>query len=221
MTKHVIIAAGGSGSRFSSGIKKQFVNLAGKPILMHAVEAFHQSFEDINIIVVLPNAQVDHWKSLCEDHNFDVNHKVIIGGSQRFDSVKNGLAEVGDEDCIIGVHDGARPLITPELIRKVYDHAEKNGSAIPVVPVAESLRQVEGADSRAVNRDEYRLVQTPQCFKSEIIMAAFESGYNDAFTDEATVVEANGLQVSLMDGDPMNIKITTEKDLELAEKLLG
>ncbi len=190
-------------------------------MLMRTIEAFHQSFEKINIIVVLPTDQIQHWESLCEDHNFDIEHKIVSGGLQRFDSVKNGLAEVPARDCTIGIHDGARPLITPELIRRAFEHASENGSAIPVVPVTESLRQLEGGGSRTVNRDEFRLVQTPQCFKAEVIKAAFETEYDASFTDEATVVEANNTPVSLMDGDPQNIKITTQSDLELAEKLLS
>ena len=221
MSNHVIIAAGGSGTRFSSELPKQFVNLAGKPMLMHTVEAFHQSFEAINIIVVLPAVQIEHWKSLCEDHNFDLEHKIVEGGSQRFESVKNGIAELPDSDCTIGIHDGARPLITPELIRSLFAHAAENGSAIPVVPVAETLRQLNENDSRTVDRNEFRLVQTPQCFKAEVIQPAFEMEYDASFTDEATVVEANGTHVNLVDGDPINIKITTQSDLELAEKLLG
>jgi len=220
MNNHVIIAAGGSGSRFSSDVPKQFVNLAGRPMLMHTIEAFHQSFEKINIIVVLPAGQFQHWNSLCEDHNFDIEHKIVSGGSQRFDSVKNGLAEVADTDCIIGIHDGARPLVAPALIRRIFDHAAENGSAIPVVPVAESLRQLNEDGSRTVNRDEFRLVQTPQCFKVEDIKAAYDTEYDASFTDEATVVEANNTRVSLMDGDSVNIKITTKSDLALAEKLL-
>ncbi|PCH94662.1 MAG: 2-C-methyl-D-erythritol 4-phosphate cytidylyltransferase [Bacteroidetes bacterium] len=221
MTKHVIIAAGGSGSRFSSEVSKQFVNLVGKPMLMRTIEAFHQSFESLNIIVVLPMDQIEYWKTLCADYNFGLEHQIVTGGSRRFESVKNGLALISVQDCIIGIHDGARPLVTPELIRKIFNHADEKGTAIPVVPVSETLRHVSEDSSETVNRDDFRLVQTPQCFKSDIITAAFDVEYDQSFTDEATVVEASGVQVSLMDGDPINIKITTKSDLELAEKLLG
>jgi 2-C-methyl-D-erythritol 4-phosphate cytidylyltransferase len=217
--KYVIIVAGGSGSRMSNVVPKQFLLLKGLPILMHTINRFAK-IEDLNIILVLPDSQTQYWKELCEEYNFHTSHAIAIGGSTRFESVKNGLALV-TSDSLIAVHDGVRPLISIALINRIFEATNTEKAVILVTPMSESLRHIKDKVSIALNRNEYRLVQTPQCFKSEILKQAYLQTYTDNFTDDASVVESMGIKVYLIEGEVSNIKITTPQDLIIAEALLS
>ncbi len=217
--KCVIIVAGGKGQRMSSDIPKQFMLVAGKPILMHTIEVFYAYDNAIQLIVALPPDQQSYWQSLCQKQMFNLPHTIVNGGETRFHSVKNALEKV-DENCLIAIHDGVRPLVSIDTITRCFDAAEQKGAVIPVIEVVESIRQIDEKGNRHVNRNDYRLVQTPQVFKSSLIKTAFKQEYNDTFTDDASVAEAICEKVFLVAGNKENIKITTPFDLQLAEVLL-
>ncbi len=219
MQKYIIIVAGGSGIRMNSSVPKQFIELKGRPVLMHTIEKFYKTFQNIHIVVVLASQLNDQWKQLCLKHNFKINHQLVDGGSTRFHSVKNGLNSV-PENCIVGVHDAARPLISEETINRTFAVAEKLGNAIPCIPIAESIREINDSENKAVDRSKFVIIQTPQCFQSTLLKEAFLQSYNDSFTDDASVLEANGEKINLVDGNKENIKITTSQDLIIAEALL-
>ncbi len=215
--KYVIIVAGGKGERMNSEIPKQFIPLLGKPILMHTIEKFKQYDNDISIILVLPKNQISYWNELCQKHQFCIQHKITTGGKTRFESVKNGLDIVPkDEKALIGVHDGVRPLVNKTILTHCFETAEKKGVAIPTIQVTDSIREIDGENSHIVNRDNFRLIQTPQVFHSEIIIKSYNQDYLPQFTDDASVVENLGYKVTLVEGDKKNIKITTEEDLAIA-----
>jgi len=218
LKKFAIIVAGGIGKRYSNTIPKQFDILCGKPVLMHSVEAFHRSIPDIDIIIVLAESLQNEWKKLCQVYNFSIPHKLVAGGSERFYSVKNGLALV-DQDGIVAVHDAARPLISNEVIIRSYDLALVYKAVVPVVEISDSVRKIEGQDNEPVDRAKLRLVQTPQVFMTSILKKAYEQQYNESFTDDASVVEAHGVNIFLTKGDAENIKITRAADLVVAEAL--
>jgi len=215
----IIIVAGGNGSRMNNIVPKQFIALLGKPILMHTIEKFFSSIPEINIIVVLAKELKDEWKQLCTKHNFTIPHQLMDGGETRFHSVKNGLSVVPD-NCIVGVHDAARPLVSKQTIISAFEIAEKKGNAIPAVAVNESLRETNGENNKAVDRNKYMIIQTPQCFNSTILKKAFEQPYHPLFTDDASVVERMGEKINLIEGNNENIKITTPQDLIIATALL-
>jgi 2-C-methyl-D-erythritol 4-phosphate cytidylyltransferase len=222
MHKYAIIVAGGKGERMGSDTPKQFLELAGKPILMHTIEKFKSTFPTIEIILALPENQVDFWKELCSLHTFDVNsHQLVFGGKTRFHSVKNALTLV-KQDSIVAIHDGVRPLVSSETIKKCFNEAESKGNAIPSIDVIESLRHVSKQDNsnKAVARNCYQLIQTPQCFSSELILNAYKQEFDTSFTDDASVVEALGEKINLVEGNKDNIKITSQIDLKIAEALL-
>lgn len=216
--KSIIITAGGIGKRMGASIPKQFLLLAGRPVLMHTIERFLGFDATMQIILVLPPNQFDFWKALCVKHEFEVAIEVVKGGKERFHSVKNGL-QVAKGD-IIGVHDAVRPLVSKEVIERCFIGAEKYDAVIPVMPVIESIRQVGQVESRAVDRSQFRLVQTPQCFKRNALLKAYQLKFNSNFTDDASVVEATGVTISLVEGNQENIKITSPLDLKLAELFL-
>ena len=220
LKKYVIIVAGGKGERMGANIPKQFLELAGKPILMHTIQKFQVTFPDIKIILALPKNQIDYWKGLCVKYNFTNSHQIIDGGETRFHSVKNALALV-DEIGVVGIHDGVRPLVSSKTITRCYDKAENIGNAIPVVDMIESLRHVSKQDNinKAVARSCYKLVQTPQCFKASLILKAYQQEFDAAFTDDASVLECLGETINLVEGNRANIKITTQEDLLIAEAL--
>jgi 2-C-methyl-D-erythritol 4-phosphate cytidylyltransferase len=203
-----------------SDLPKQFLLLLDAPILMHTLERFALAIEDIELIVVLPEQEQTTWKNLCGQMGFDLPHQVVTGGATRYDSVKNGLAAC-TEDGLVGIHDGVRPLVSEELIVKCFAAAETHGSALPVVPVTQSLRKVDGEQSAAMSREGVVEVQTPQCFRLETLKPCYSGPVQDHFTDDATVFEAHGHQVHLMEGEPTNLKITTQADLKIAEAILG
>jgi len=219
MKRYAIIVAGGSGQRMKSSVPKQFIELNGKPVLMHTIEKFYSAGSSINIVVVLPKSHHSAWATLSHKHQFNIPHQICEGGGSRFQSVKNGL-QLCVEESIIAVHDGVRPLINPDLILNLYKEAESNNAVIPVCPVSESIRKVTGDDSKALDRSQYYSVQTPQCFSSDLIHKAYRQEEQSTFTDDASVVEALGEKVHLFEGESSNIKITTPKDLLLAEAIL-
>ena len=216
MKKYVIIVAGGAGKRMNSVVPKQFLLLAGKPVLMHTIEKFYCYNNDIQIIAVLPNEQIDFWKTLCKKHKFTIPHKFTAGGASRFHSVKNGLNLV-KTPSLVAVHDGVRPLVSVETIIRSFDAAEKFDAAIPVVSPVDSLRQVSDNKNIAIDRSDYRIVQTPQVFNAKLLKNAYLQDFDKKFTDDATVVEATGKAIYLTEGNPENIKITTEMDLRFCD----
>ncbi|MBL0331005.1 MAG: 2-C-methyl-D-erythritol 4-phosphate cytidylyltransferase [Bacteroidetes bacterium] len=220
MKKYVIIVAGGTGSRMNNAVPKQFIELHGKPVLMHTIEKFTTTFPDITVIVVLAKALNDDWKALCVKHNFTIPHQLIDGGETRYHSVKNGLSLVPDA-CVVGIHDAARPLVSQQTIRSTFEAAEVRGNASPAIPLNDSIRYIKKSESCAVDRTHYSIIQTPQCFHSDLIKKAFLKEYKPEFTDDATVLEAFGEKINLIEGNRENIKITTELDLKVAAALMS
>ena len=216
---YVIIVAGGKGLRMGSDIPKQFLPIGGRPVLMRTLERFREYSADLQIILVLPEAQQAYWQQLCRQYGFTVEYQLASGGETRFHSVQHGLALIPDDaEGVVGVHDGVRPFPSVEVIRRCYETARQTGAVVPVIPVVETLRHLaEGT----VPRDDYRLVQTPQTFDIQLLKAANHQPYHDGFTDDASVVEAYGHAITLVDGNRENIKITTPYDLTVAEALLS
>ncbi|MFP4018170.1 MAG: 2-C-methyl-D-erythritol 4-phosphate cytidylyltransferase [Bacteroidales bacterium] len=219
MKKETIIVAGGTGQRMGSTTPKQFLPLKGEIILMRTISLFHSFDASMKIILTLPEHEIQTWHKLCQQKKFTVPHTTVAGGETRFHSVKNGLAKVSGKG-LVAVHDGVRPLVTTETIKKAFEEARKSGSAIPYSDIHESLRYVNDNENYPVSRDYYKTIQTPQVFKSELILEAYKTDYREQFTDDASVVEFGGGKISLIKGNPENIKITTKKDLVVAEVLL-
>lgn len=215
----MIIVAGGSGTRMGADLPKQFIELDGKPILMQTIDALYAIDNEMQLILVLPEDQMDFWEELCEKHQWRVPHLVANGGASRFLSVKSGLELATGE--LVGVHDGVRPFISAKMIDRCFDSAERMKAAVPAVPIVQSLRKVNGDDNAAVNRDEYRSIQTPQCFRTSVLKEAFVKADRIDYSDDATVVEANGVSISLVEGDQENIKVTTPFDLQLARLIIA
>jgi len=215
----VIIVAGGKGERMKSDVPKQFIELKSKPILMHTINVFYNYNKQMDIIVVLPEIQIEQWHSLCKRHAFAINHQVVAGGIERFDSVKNGL-KLADNKGIIAVHDGVRPLVSTQTISDCFKEAAISGAAIPVIDINESIRYVDEYENKAVDRSKFKIVQTPQVFKADILKESYKQQYSPAFTDDASVVEAFGVKIKTVQGNRENIKITTPIDLKLAELTL-
>lgn len=224
MTSIAIIVAGGSGTRFGAQVPKQFLELRGVPILMHTISAFAGNNGDgaFDVIVTLPAQQIDLWQDLCLKHGFDVPHRVVPGGDTRWHSVKNALDTINNtaDVDVIAVHDGVRPLVAVALIDRVVAAARRDGAAIPVVPLNDSVRQVLGETSHALDRSTLRAVQTPQVFDARLLLTAYSQPYLPMFTDDASVVEQLDRPITLVEGDPQNLKITRPMDLALAEYLL-
>ena len=219
--EYVIIVAGGKGLRMGSDIPKQFLPIGGKPVLMRTIERFREYSADLQIILVLPEAQQEYWLQLCKEYDFDVEYRLANGGQTRFHSVQNGLALVPDDaEGVVGIHDGVRPFPSIEVIRNCYETAREKKAVIPVIPVVETVRHLEKEGSVTVPRDEYKLVQTPQTFDIQLLKAANRQPYNDGFTDDASVVESYGHEITLVEGNRENIKITTPYDLKIAEVLI-
>ena len=219
MKKNVIIVAGGKGLRMGNDLPKQFIPIGGKPVLMRTIEAFYRFDQDINIILVLPVSHQDYWKSLCEEYNFSIEHTIANGGETRFHSVKNGLALVADG--LVGVQDGVRPFGSLEMIKRCFDAAREYPAVIPVIDSTDSLREVVDEDkSRIVDRSKIRLVQTPQVFDVNVLKKAYQTDFKETFTDDASVVEAIGVDVYLVKGEVTNIKITTPLDLKIGELII-
>ena len=219
---YIIIVAGGKGLRMGSDIPKQFLPIGGKPVLMRTLERFRQYSTTLQIILVLPKAQQDYWQKLCKEYAFDIDYQLADGGETRFHSVQNGLAKIPDNaQGVVGVHDGVRPFPSIDVIRNCYETAREKKAVIPVIPVVETVRHLKGDTSVTVPRNEYRLVQTPQTFDIQLLKEANRQPYNEGFTDDASVVEAFGFNITLVEGNRENIKITTPYDLKIAEVLIG
>ncbi len=218
---YIIIVAGGKGLRMGSDVPKQFLPIGGRPVLMRTLERFREYSNDLKIILVLPEAQQAYWYQLCKEYHFSVEYTLANGGQTRFHSVKNGLAKIPDNaQGVVGVHDGVRPFPSIDVINKCYVTARTAKAVIPVIPVVETIRQIEGDTSMTVPRDTYRLVQTPQTFDIQLLKAANRQPYSEGFTDDASVVESYGQHITLVEGNRENIKITTPYDLKIAEVLI-
>lgn len=218
--KVAIIVAGGSGTRMQSAVPKQFLELSGKPVLYHTIAAFAAAFPDMEIVLVLPEAHFTFANHLLQAFDHLPHITITKGGETRFHSVKNGLQLV-KQPSVVFVHDGVRPLVSTTLIRTCYEAALAHGSAIPVIEMKDSIREISAGSNAAVDRDRFRIIQTPQTFLSELILPAFELPYDPLFTDEATVVERLGHPVHLLPGEESNIKITRPLDLAIAAVLLN
>ena len=218
MADYVIIVAGGKGLRMGGEVPKQFLPVGGIPVLMRTLMRFREYSAALQLILVLPREQQDYWHELCRQHQFHVDYQLADGGPTRFHSVQNGLALIpNDAQGVVGVHDGVRPFVSVDVIGRCYEAARTQKAVIPVVPVVETLRHLEqGARSKNVFRNDYRLVQTPQTFDIQLLKAANRQPYSETFTDDASVVEACGQEVAMVDGNRENIKITTPFDLKLA-----
>ena len=217
--KVAIIVAGGSGTRMQNAVPKQFLDLSGKPILYHTIAAFAVAFPDMEVVLVLPEAHFTFANHLLQAFDSLPAITIVKGGETRFHSVKNGLQQV-KEPAVVFVHDGVRPLVSATLIRACYESSLSHGSAIPVIDIKDSIREISAGSNAAVNRDRFKIIQTPQTFLSDLILPAFELPYDPLFTDEATVVERLGHPVHLVAGEEANIKITKPLDLTIAEALL-
>lgn len=218
--KFALIVAGGSGSRMKNAVPKQFLELSGKPVLMHTFEAFHRFDTSIEFVLVLPEQEMVRWQQLCTKHNFSIPHQLAFGGPVRFQSVKNGLEKI-KENGIVFIHDGVRPLVSQQTLQNCLDMAIEKGNALPVVPPAESIRWIDGKASKAVDRSKYFLVQTPQTFQVAAIKNAYRQTYIEKFTDDASVLEATGQTIFTVQGNRENIKITFAEDLKFANLLLS
>lgn len=219
MKKIVILVAGGVGKRMKSDIPKQFIPICNKPVLMHTMYRFYEYDKQIEFRIVLPNELFPSWNNLCKQYNLTIPYKLFPGGITRFYSVKNGLDDIPPQS-LIAVHDAVRPLVSIQTIKNCFDLAKDSGSAVPVMQLNESIREICEKNSIARFRDNYRLVQTPQVFKSEILLQSYSTEYIDSFTDDASVVEYSGFPIYLTDGNVENIKITTPVDLLIGETLL-
>ncbi len=218
--KYAILVAAGKGTRMQASIPKQFLQLQGRPMLFYTIQAFLNAYADIHIILVVPERKTALASSVLDYFGKEATISITNGGPSRFDSVKNGLRLTASSDAVIFVHDGARPLVSPELIKACYEQALERGSAIPALPLKDSIRQVGEKGSIALDRNLFRVIQTPQTFLSELLIPAFEQPYRKEFTDEATVVEYAGKAVCLIKGEEENIKITRPIDMLLATQVL-
>lgn len=218
-SNNVIIVAGGKGLRMGVDLPKQFIPIGGKPILMYTIQAFFNFDNNIRIVLVLPTTHQQYWAKLCKEYSFSIPHQVTTGGETRFHSVKNGLSLI--DNGIVAVQDGARPFASKELISRCFDKAKDEQAVIPVIDSTDSLREmIDSKKSRIVDRWKIKLVQTPQVFKTDILKKAYKTEYKDTFTDDASVVEAMGINIALVEGETTNIKVTTPLDLKIGELIL-
>ena len=223
MKKYLIVVAGGKGTRMGGEMPKQFQLLGGKPIVMLTLERLHAIDPTIQRILVLPAEHIELWKELCKEHTFAVPLLLTQGGTTRFHSVQNGLAQIDDlNDALVGIHDGVRPFVSARVLDDCYREAWIHGAAIPMIDIQDSLRHIVGVNgvTEVVPRDRYRLVQTPQVFKLSLLRRAYEQRFIESFTDDASVVEALGEQVVGVEGNRENIKLTTPFDLMVAKTLI-
>lgn len=216
----VIIVAGGSGRRMGGSLPKQFMMLGNEPILARSINRIHEALPAAEIVVVLPNAHIELWKNIAA--RFEVaSHKIANGGKERFHSVRNGLQAMSEEVEYIGIHDAVRPLVSKKLIIKLMLEAEQNKAVIPVVAPPDSYRKMEGELSHIIDRSTLRIVQTPQVFQASVLRQAYEQEFSPTFTDDASVVEMAGHNVTLVEGERENIKITTPVDMTIAEAIIS
>ena len=220
---YVIIVAGGKGLRMGSDVPKLFLPVGGVPVLRRSISRFAEAVPGMGIFLVLLESLHGYCDSLCREHSFAVSHTVVNGGDTRFASSRNGLMAIpADAQGLVGIHDGVRPFVSAEVIRRCYDAARSHGAAIPVMPVTDTLRLVSpDGGGHNVLRSDYRVVQTPQVFDISLARRAFDRPYSESFTDDASVVEAAGHRVTMVEGNRENIKLTTPFDLKIAESLLN
>lgn len=221
MDKYVVVVAGGKGLRMGGDVPKQFVPIAGQPVLMRTLRLFAEAEPEAQLILALPRDHQPYWQQLCREYGFDVPHVVADGGQTRFHSVQNALRLIPQDACgIVAVHDGVRPFVSHEVVRRCMCEAWETGAVVPVTPVVETLRRMlPDGETQTVDRNLFRLVQTPQTFRIDLLKKAYEQPYCEAFTDDASVVEVMGHHVCLVDGNRENIKLTTPADMKYAEYL--
>lgn len=219
MKKHSIIVAGGTGSRMKDEVPKQFMLINGKPVILYSIEAFYAYDTSVQIILVIHPDYLNYWNQMCEKIKISVPFKIVTGGKTRFDSVKNGLKLI-EEDGLIAIHDAARPVITNEFIRNLFSEAEKYGSAMPGIPLNDTIRVIEGNTSRQIDRTFLRAMQTPQVYKVSELKKAYDQPFQPLFTDDASVMQSAGFNLHLVEGLAVNIKITNPGDMVMAETFL-
>jgi len=213
MNFSVIITAGGIGKRMQSDIPKQFIEVKGLPILMHTIKRFYEYDKTCQIVLTLPQDWLSYWSELLIKYNFTIVHSIVNGGTERYDSIKNALSKCESE--VIGVHDGVRPLVSNGTIERCLSKVMAEGAVIPVLPLKESIRKVNKKSSNSIDRKNYFSVQTPQFFKKEILSKAYKQPFHERITDDASLVEAAGYKITLIEGNEENIKVTTPFDLQL------
>lgn len=219
MKRYAIITAAGAGERMQSSLPKQFMLLSGMPVLMHSIKKFETIADEI--IVTLPENYIDYWKKLCSEYDFHVPHTIVTGAGTRFESIKNALEKIKDDEALVSVHDGVRPMVSESLIKNIFASAEKNGNAVPITPLAESIRSMDGEKNSYTDRKRFVSIQTPQCFRLLSLRKAYMQKFNEAFTDDATAVEAaTGEKIFLVEGERQNIKITTYSDFDYCEAMM-
>jgi 2-C-methyl-D-erythritol 4-phosphate cytidylyltransferase len=228
MNRYILIVAGGKGLRMGHDLPKQFIPVHDQPVLMHTLTAFYAWDASATLVLALPEEHQSYWKMLCKEIGFAVPHHLVVGGETRFHSVKNGLDYISgvmkkesEADTWIAVHDGVRPFVSGETIERCFDQAQLEKTAVPVVPIVDSLRQVTENRSNPVDRTQYVAVQTPQVFRSDLLFKAYTQDFSPLFTDDASVLEALGESIHLVEGNPENIKITTPFDLLVADALFS
>jgi len=217
--KYVLIVAAGKGTRFNAETPKQFALVNNKPLLLHTFDAFLKASKDYHYVLVLSESMIPFWSDICHQYKFIINHQIVAGGSTRLQSVKNGLENIS-EDVLVAIHDGVRPHVSKRLIEEGFALADKSGSAIPVVKITDSVREIKITNSKPVSRNNLVLVQTPQFFQSSLIKEAYRSTIQTNFTDDATVYEQSGHAVTLFEGDRRNVKVTFEEDLSIVGSTL-
>ncbi|MBC7450013.1 MAG: 2-C-methyl-D-erythritol 4-phosphate cytidylyltransferase [Cytophagales bacterium] len=220
MNRYAVIVAGGAGTRMGAEMPKQFLPIGNAPILMHTIKRFFTSAEQVNIVLVLPEEQVERWHQICQKYSFSIPHLIVFGGKTRFQSVRNGLNSIGDTEGVVAIHDGVRPFISKRVIEEAFQIAKEKGNAVASVEMKDSIRMVDKKGNKTVNREDFRIIQTPQAFLLTQIRDAFQRAKNDQFTDDASVAEAAGYKIQLIEGSYENIKITTPEDLAMAEAIL-
>lgn len=218
MRRFVIIVAGGTGQRMESSIPKQFLSIHNEIILIKTIKSFYSFDKAIKIILALPEDNITYWNELCKINNFTIEHTIVSGGKTRYHSVKNALKKIED-DGIVAIHDGVRPLVSQKTIEQVFELASVNGNAIPYIDLIDSVRFVDSSSNHPVNRNKYKLIQTPQAFECNLIKKAYKLPWDESFTDDASVVEKLGTKINLIPGNRENIKITSQIDLKIAETL--
>lgn len=225
--KYLIVMAAGSGTRMGAQMPKQFIELGGKAILRRTIEVFLEACPGISVITVLPEAHLPYWRNYCLEHNFTCPQVLVKGGITRFHSVRNALVKVPD-GALVAVHDGVRPMLSPTLVRRMFEEAEMKGTLIPVMPCVDTMKALECKDNELVTIADMKVdrsilygVQTPQIFHSEILKSAYELPYDTSFTDDGSVVEKYGKNLSYTTGERFNIKITTQDDLVLAKAIMS
>jgi len=220
MDKYILIVAGGKGTRFSNDQPKQLIDINGIPLLIWTFKTFEFLKNQAHFVLVLNTDLIGLWKELCYMYKFNIKHKIVEGGPKRFHSVKNGLNLVPN-NSLVAIHDGARPIVSKRVIQEGFLVAGRKGNAVPAIPVTESMRETDGSINGPVDRNKFRIIQTPQIFNAQKIKKAYNQSYDERFTDDATVFESLGETIQLIEGDKKNIKITTEEDLYFASSFLS